>query len=168
MVKEKKQIGTVVSDTGKLVICDPNFLSQWIDNKVESKREYKDVQTNITYTYGIDFKKYDEIIFNGKTVNELIESKRLVRIPLEETGEFSNKSISHGIINKGFSQCKFEDGRQGLAFAFATLSGDGEFPVFAEFEEDRICKIWIDFTINLDDQVDNEEQIEVETELEIE
>jgi len=37
-----------------------------------------------------------------------------------------------------------------------TLSGDGEFPVFAEYQDEQICKIWIDFTINIDDTIDNE------------
>jgi len=156
MVNETKQIGTVVSDTGKLIICDTNFLSDWINNKVENKREYKDTKTNIIYLYGKDFKKYDDILFDEKTVNELISENRLLRIPFEETGEFSNEAITQGIINKGFSTCNFQDGRKGKAIAFGTTVGDGEFPVFAEYSEDQICKIWIDFTINIDDQIKNE------------
>ncbi len=156
MVTKKRQIGTVVSDTGKLIICDPDYLSDWIDNKVESKREYKDTKTDNIYVYGKNFNKYDEILFDGKTVNELIQEKRLLRIPYKETGEFSNKAITQSIINKGFSQCNFQDGRKGLALAVATLIGDGEFPVFAEFQEEQVCKIWIDFTINSDKQTENE------------
>ncbi len=156
MVTEKRQIGTIVSDTGKLIICDPNFLSDWVDNKVESKREYKDSKTNIVYVYGTDFKKYDEILFDEKTVNELIAEQRLIRVPFVETGEFSNKAVTQGIINKGFSTCKFQDGRSGKAIAFGTTVGDGEFPVFAEYQDDQICKIWIDFTLNLDDEIESD------------
>jgi len=151
MITHKKQIGTIVSDSGKLIICDPNYLSGWIDNKVESIREYKDIQTDTIYVYGKDFKKYDEILFDDKSINVLIEEKRLIRVPLEETGEFSNKSVSFGVINKGFSQCKFNDGREGLAFAFANIIGDGEFPVFAEYKDGQISKIWIDFIENQED-----------------
>jgi len=157
MVAEKVQIGSIVSDTGKLIICDPAYLSKWIDNKVENKREYKDLITGNIYVYGTDFKTYDDILLEDKSVNDLISDERLQRIPLEESGEFSNKSVSHGILDKGISQCKFEDGRKGLAFAFATLLGDGEFPIFAEFQEDRISKIWIDFTVNFDEPEDEED-----------
>ena len=52
--------------------------------------------------------------------------------------------------------CNFQDGRTGKAIAVGTLSGDGEFPVFAEYQDEQICKIWIDFTINIDDTIDNE------------
>ena len=137
--------------TGKLIICYPDYLSDWIDNKVESKREYKDVKTDKVYVFGKDFNKYDERLLDEKSVNQLIDEKRLIRLPYEETSEFSNKSVTQGIINKGFSQCNFKDNRKGLAFAMATLLGDGEYPIFAEFQEERISKIWIDFSINLDE-----------------
>ena len=156
MVTEIKQIGTIVSDTGKLLICDPNFISEWKHDKVESKREYKDIETGTVYVYGTDFKKYDEILFSERTVNELITENRLVRVPFVENGEFSNKAVTQGIINKGYALCNFQDGRTGKAIAVGTLSGDGEFPVFAEYQDEQICKIWIDFTINIDDTIDNE------------
>jgi len=153
MVTHTKQIGTIVSDTGKIMICDTNYLSDGLHNKVESKREYKDTETDNVYVYGTDFKTYNEIHFDEKTVNELIATNRIVRIPFEETGEFTNRAVTQGIINKGYSICTFDDGRAGKAIAIGTMLGDGEFPVFAEYHDEQIAKIWIDFTINIDDTI---------------
>ena len=151
MVQKTKKIGTVVSDTGKLIICDPDFLTDWKNDKFVSKKEYKDIQTGRIYTLGKDFKNLKEIILNNKSVNDLIAEKRFVRILYKETEEFSNKSITEGVINKSFSLCNFDDGRKGRAIAVGTTIGDGEFPVFAEYQDGQICKIIIDFTINLDE-----------------
>ncbi len=140
-----KQIGTIVSDTGKLIICDPDFLTDWKDNKFVSKKEYKDTVSGRIYKYGKDFNNFQEILFADKSVNDLIDEKRLVRIAYEETNEFSNKSVTEGVINKAYSLCNFQDGRNGKAIAVGTTIGDGEFPVFAEYQGSQIKKITIEF-----------------------
>ena len=150
MVKKTKQIGTIVSDTGKLIICDPDYLVEWKEDKFVSKKQYKDKKTNKMYTYGVDFSNFKEILLDNRSVNNLLQGGRLERIKYKETNEFSNKSITEGIINKSYSQCNFEDNREGLAIAVGTLLGDGKFPVFAEFQEEQIAKIWIDFTVDID------------------
>jgi len=80
----------------------------------------------------------------------LVAEKRLVRMLYPESNEFSNKSVNEGIINKGYSQCNFDDGRSGMALAVSTYAGDGEFPVFAELEDGQLTKLWIDFTKNVE------------------
>ena len=147
MVENIKQIGTVVSDTGKLIICDPDYITDWKDDKFESKKAFIDTQTEKVYTYGIDFNKFTDVLFDDKTVNQLIEEERLERIPYPETNEFAKSAVNAGVINKGFAQCNFNNGTPGQAIAIGTSVGDGEFPVFAEYTEGRISKIWIDFLV---------------------
>jgi len=150
MVTNIQQIGTVVSDTGKLIICDPDFLSLWKENQFVSHKAYQDSLDGKVYTFGIDFKNFNDILFDHKTVNDLVAEKRLVRMLYPESNEFSNKSVNEGIINKGYSQCNFDDGRSGMALAVSTYAGDGEFPVFAELEDGQLTKLWIDFTKNVE------------------
>jgi hypothetical protein len=152
MVTETKQIGSLVCDTGVIMMCDPNFAEDFRPKAFDGKREYTDTQTQIVYTFGKDFQKYNEIVLDGKTVNELIQENRWVRIPYPETGEFTTNGFFRGIINQGFASATFADGRKGKALAVGTLTGDGEYPVFAEYQGEQIAKIWIDFTINLDDE----------------
>lgn len=140
-----KKIGSLLIDTGKIILCDPGFLQNWKEDKMETRREFKDVQTGDVYAYGTDFKHFQDILFDNKSVNELIEEERLERIPYEETGEFSSSAISKGIINKGYAQCKFPAGFDGMAVAVGTAVGDGEVPVFAEFKDGAIKKLWIEF-----------------------
>ena len=90
-------------------------------------------------------KHFKDILLDHKSVNELIAEKRFERIPYDETGEFSNSAVNKGIINKGYVQCKFPTGFDGMAIAIGTDIGDGEVPVFAEFKDGAIKKLWIEF-----------------------
>jgi len=106
---------------------------------------YKDTLTATTYKYGADFKNFNDILFEGKSVNDLMEEGRLTKILYEETGEFSHSAVTKGILNKGYVQCKFLEGFDGMAIAVSVTNGDGEVPVFVEFKDGRMVKLWIDF-----------------------
>ena len=140
-----KKIGSLLIDTGKIILCDPAFLQNWKQDQFEIQKEFRDQQTGNIYTYGKDFNNFKDILLDHKSVNELIAEKRFERIPYDETGEFSNSAVNKGIINKGYVQCKFPTGFDGMAIAIGTDIGDGEVPVFAEFKDGAIKKLWIEF-----------------------
>lgn len=125
-----QQIGGLLIDTGKIILCDPGFLQNWNQDKFEAQREFEDKETGRVYACGRDFQHFNDVLLDGKSVNALIAENRLVRVPYSETGEFSNSAVSKGIINKGYVQCKFPAGFDGMAVAVGTASGDGEVPVF--------------------------------------
>lgn len=144
-MNQVKKIGSLVIDTGQLIFCDPSYLHHWKQDAFEGKRVYKDINTEILYTYMVDFQKFTDILLDNKSVNDLIEAGRLVRIPYQETGEFSNSAVIKGILNKGYTHCKFPAGFDGMAIAVGVPNGDGELPVFAEYKDDVMVKLWIDF-----------------------
>ncbi len=142
---EVKKIGSLLIDTGKLIFCDPAYLHHWKEDSFEAHRAFRDTQTNRTYVYGEDFNHFDAILFDDKSVNTLMAEKRLERIPYGESGEFSNSAVTKGVINKGYVQCNFPEGFEGMAIAVATPGGDGEIPVFAEFKDGVLKKLWLEF-----------------------
>ena len=140
-----KKIGSLLVDTGKIILCDPAFLQDWKQDKFEARREFLDTETGRVYAYGTDFQHFGDILFDHKSVNQLVDEARLVRVPYPETGEFSNSAVSQGVINKGYVQCRFPSGFDGMAVAVGTATGDGEVPVFAEFKDGVIKKLWVEF-----------------------
>jgi hypothetical protein len=140
-----KKIGTITLDTGLLVLCDPSYLRYWVQDRFEGIRRYEDTQTGQIYTYGQDFRSFQEVLLDGKSVQALIDEDRLVRIPYEESGDFSHSSILKSILNKGYAQCHFPEGFEDMAVAVGAAGGDGEVPVFAEFKDGLVSKLWIDF-----------------------
>ena len=146
------KIGTLVIDTGQLVFCDPAYLRHWVQDRFEEPRRYKDAQTEQVYTYGQDFLHFQDILFEDKSVQTLLDEGRLVRLPYEESGAFSHSNILKGILNKGYAQCRFPAGFEGMALAVGVSDGDGEVPVFAEFKNGLVSKLWIDFEQRVDDE----------------
>ncbi len=138
-MKEKK-IGEVNVDSGTLMITDPLYLSDWQNTDAEDKREYKDTENGKIYVYSKDFKRFDHILFDNKTVNQLIAEKRLELI-FEENKEYSYKAVSHTLTNRMFVECEDK-----IAVAFRTGNGDGTYPVYATFENERIVEIRIDLS----------------------
>ncbi len=139
------QIGKVCVDSAKLMIVDPLYLHEWNDNGFQDIREYEDTQNGCVYVYGKDFKKYSEILFEQKTVNELLAEGRLKKIPFVGN-DFSHNTLCHQVADNRFAQLHFEGGGEGIAVAFSCEPGDGEYPVFAELNnEDFILKVWVDF-----------------------
>lgn len=139
------KIGTLVLDTGQLVFCDPAYLRHWVEDRFEESRRYEDTQTGQIYIYGQDFHHFQDVLIEGKSVQVLEEEGRLVRVPYEESGAFSHSAILKGILNKGYAQCRFPAGFEGMALAVGVADGDGEVPVFAEFKNGLVSKLWIDF-----------------------
>ena len=143
---KKIKIGVVAVDSGKLMICDPMYLRDWKNDKFEAIRKYEDLQTGNIYTYKKDFTNFSDILIDQKTVKQLIQEKRLKEIEEDvEIKDFSFSNLVRAVNTKQFVQFNFPAGHAGLAIAFTSGNGDGEYPVYAEMEEDQLKKIYIDF-----------------------
>lgn len=132
-------------DTGKLLICDPFYLRDWIHNRTIQERKYRNKLNEKILTYGIDFQNYTDKLDSGKSVKELIEEGVLEEIPLTRKRDFSYESITENLSEEPFLEIPFANGNPGQAISFISGEGDGEYPVFAEFIDGVLKKVWIEF-----------------------
>jgi len=142
---EKIRIGELLIDTGILLLGDIVNLKKIDKTKYLNKTQLKDVETGKIYELQIDFKKFTDILFDNKTVNELIESGRLERINQSNDTDLSVENIIND-IEKGYKQLKFDNGISGKAFAVLNLQGENFYPVYIEKTGDSVERLIIEFT----------------------
>ncbi len=144
---EMEEIGVVSVDSGSLIITDPCYIdSEWLKEEFEDIRLYKDVKTKKIFQYKKDFKKYNNII-NGytKDVNTLIEEGILEEVKIKTDFSYSYKGSGAATLSEeGYGNLKFKMGHEGAGFAFSTLYGDGEYPVYAEKIDGRVVRVMVD------------------------
>lgn len=137
-MSKRVKVGVVGVDSGQVIICDPCYIdSQWDKaDDFKDTRRYKDKKGKV-YEYGKDFKHFEVVLFNDKTVNELVESKELIEIPNEVSHKFSyGGACSQTLGKNGFGQLNYELGHAGAGVVSRTAFGDGTYPVYAEVEKD--------------------------------
>lgn len=137
MTEKWVKMGVVGVDSGQLMICDPCYLNGWDkDDEYHDSRQYEDVETGKRYTIWEDFKGYEDKIddYNGKTPNELIRDKSWKEVPYEPPFKFGYNYVSHR--EKKYKQIPYQMGHAGLAVAFDSGLGDGEYEVWG-----RIAKV---------------------------
>jgi len=137
---ETKKLGEVLVESGRLMLSDPLFLPEWKTGA--PKRIYHYLPTNKTYEYQKDFSHYQDIIEEGKTVNQLISEKILIPID-QHQGEFSEPAMLESMQKTGIWQAFFDNGQAGIAFALAM--DDGIYEVMGEWHDSDLKKIWIAF-----------------------
>jgi hypothetical protein len=146
----KVQIGVVGVDSGQLIICDPCYIDEdWKNEEFKDYRRYKNINSNEELQYLEHFQHYEEVIPQyNKTMNQLLETKEWEELPRPKSDyEFSYNGVCAKTLTKeGYGQIHYNLGHPGLAVAFTSGYGDGEYPVFAEINKDnRIVKITIEF-----------------------
>jgi len=167
MNKEKVLLGYACVDSGQLIITDPCYLK---DFKTHLSDEdlgydiYRHVKTGKLWSYVVanrrdgllinEFPCYSTVIEEyGKTPNELIESGEFILTDIDPTphiseGEYSYRGTCKLTSNKNQGgQLKFNAKHAGAGVAFKSGYGDGEYPVYAEYnEEGVITRVIIEFT----------------------
>lgn len=136
-----KQIGEIFLDTGVLVVGDLISLKRMKQTSHQSIRQFVHSQSQQTYTQGVDFQKFTDLLLDGLSVNELIAQGLLVEVKHTNDTELSSENIVND-LGAGFKQIKFENGTNGKALA--VLSEEGFYPVYAETDERGISKLVID------------------------
>lgn len=143
-------IGAVGVDSGQLLITDPSYIdSQWSDEPFEQlDRTYTDKTTGDVFRWGQDFTDFSAPLPGfAQSVNELIESGRLEKIPsLPWAGDFRysyNGSCQATLSSDGFGELAYERGHAGAGVAFRSGWGDGFYPVYGEKHDGRIMRVYI-------------------------
>ncbi len=171
MKTEIKKIGFVRADSGQLMICDPCFINNHF------KTEEADPYSNHTifkhtkdqslwqFSYNGILKSYHKKVneFPGgyndvipkykKTPQELMESEEFIDSGIDpephiKEGDFSFDGMCKMNSKKSYGQFVFEDSKH-AGVTFILGYGDGTYPVYAEFKDNIIQKVWIEFS---DDQ----------------
>lgn len=167
------KLGVVGVDSGKLIICDPRYISSEFaepDSGGKSDSMHTIYRNNsdgrlwqFTYWCEPSYSNvnafpgtYETIIPEyGKTPNQLIKEGVFVESDLDPTphipsGEFSFRGICKvtDSANQG-GQLNYKLGHPGVAVAFRSGFGDGQYEVFAEIIEtedfgERVKKVWIE------------------------
>ena len=151
-MKRTVKLGVVGVDSGQLIICDPCYIdSQWDQEEFEDIRRYQHKATGKVLQYRVDFPHYMKVIPEfGKNMNEMIEKGEVEELPKPPARlEFSYNACCRKTDTIEDGQLYYRLGHPGVAVAFRSGLGDGEYPVFAEIEDvegfgERITKVWVE------------------------
>ncbi len=142
---EKTKLGNILLDTGVLLIGDIKNIKKFKQSPFKNNARLKDNQTGKIYEYKVNFQKFTDILFDNKTVNELIECGVLNRIISTNNTELSTENIVTD-LEKGYKQFHFENGTSGKAFAFLNQNGEKFYPIYLEKNEKGIERLVIEFS----------------------
>jgi len=163
------KIGEVGVDSGQLIITDPyNIEDEFLNPDSKGLNDYAHTIYRCEndgllwqFTYGgkVSYPNkvnpfpgsYEDVIpLYGKTPNELIRSKIFIPTDMDPTPhipkeEFSYRGICKTTIQNIYGQLYYKMGHPGVAVAFNTGMGDGVYDVYAEVENGRVWKVWVEF-----------------------
>ena len=159
----KKLLGYVNVDSGQLMVTDPCYLKQFENNEYKPTRTFVSKADPLcTIVWGEDFHNYEEDIIPkpyNKNMNTLIKQGVFVEV---EDDEIDSSYSYVGACHQSTKNEK-QGGSlgNGLGVSFATGFGDGEYSVYAYYEDingwgRRIKKIEIEFITDEDLEEDNE------------
>lgn len=146
----KKLIGRVGVDSGQLLVCDPAYIEpEWKVEEFKDVRSYRHILSEKVFVFLKDFMRYDDIILDGKSMNDLLREGAA-----EEVFELINNSFSYaGCCSVSHSEnqggsLNYRLGHEGVGVVFSSGYGDGFYPIYAFYDKNgKIVKI----EINLDE-----------------
>ncbi len=133
-------------------------LKKFKQDTYKNNTKLKNKSTGKIYEFKVDFQKYSDILFDNKTVTELLENNILEKINSTNDTELSTENIATD-LEKGFKRLDFENGTVGKAFAFLNLTGEGFYPIYLETTENGVERLVIEFQKQ---DFDNENEIKKE------
>ena len=158
----KTLIGKVGVDSGQLMVTDPCYLNRFENNDYNPTRKYVSVtDKKKIIEWPRDFYNYEDDIIDGynKNMNTLIKDKLFIQVK----DEIIDSSYSYVGACHQSTKNENQGGSlgNGLGVSFATGFGDGEYSVYAYYEDingwgRRIKKIEIEF-ITDDDLIDDDD-----------
>jgi hypothetical protein len=144
---DMEEIGSVSVDSGQLLITDPCYIdSEWSKEEFEDIRLYKDKKTKRILQFRKDFQMYTDVIDGyTKDVNTLIRDGDLEEVEIKGKLSYSYNGAAQATLSEeGYGSLKFKLGHEGAGFAFRTLYGDGDYPVYGEKIDDKLVRVTVD------------------------
>jgi len=136
----KVQIGVVNVDSGQLIICDPCYIErEYETEEFKDVRSYKHIESGEILTWKVDFPNFAVLMPKyGKSMNELINTGEWEKLPMPEPEQnFSYYAVCHATLSDEerppYHQLNHRMGHPGVAVAFSTKIGDGQYPVIATY-----------------------------------
>ena len=145
-------LGHVNVDSGQLMVTDPCYLTNFINNDFNPKTKYMNVRDNKKIVvHPDDFFNYEDDMIKGynKNMNTLINEGVFVKLEDDKI----DSSYSYVGCCHQTSKTDKQGGvlASGLGVAFTSGWGDGSYPVYAHYEDNRIKKIEIEFFTDEED-----------------
>ena len=138
-----KHLGYVGVDSGQLMIVDPCYLDDWVDEEYIDNRAVESVETGKVYVFSKDFKDY-EVELEGKTVNQHISDGSFYNTPDDTPLTFSYNGVSHGTCGESpYVSIPYALGHEGRAVSFRSGYGDGTYSIEGRIENGRVLEIRI-------------------------
>lgn len=143
----KKLLGYVGVDSGQVIITDPCYLKGFVNDDMKDIRVYKLISTGKDFQFGKDFLTYEEMIYKGKTMNQLIADKEVIDLSdkYHKVFDYSYNGACNRTIYDKRGGGEIGLGEQGVVSR--TGWGDGNYPVYAHYDKEtgRISKLEIEF-----------------------
>ena len=140
----KELLGHVGVDSGQLMVTDPCYLKQFVNNEYNPKRRYVNNKKAHMIEWPHDFFNYEDDMIEpyDKNMNTLINE--FVFVQLED----DKIDSSYSYVGCCHQTCKTDKQggvlASGLGVAFTSGWGDGSYPVYAYYDTSgRISKIEI-------------------------
>jgi hypothetical protein len=146
-------LGHVNVDSGQLMVTDPCYLTNFENNAFKPTRKYVSKADPLEIIeWPQDFYNYEEDIIKpyDKNMNTLIKKGLFVKLEDEELADTSYSyngscSVTCYSLNQGGEL------GNGRGVSFSSGYGDGSYPVYAHYEDNRIKKIEIEFFTDEED-----------------
>lgn len=143
----KKLLGHIGVDSGHVLITDPCYLSAWKDNEFKDIRIYELKGAKKIFRFGKDFSDYNDVIYKGLNMNQLIKSKKVTDVSAQYHNVFDysyNGSCNRTLYDKRQGG-EIGIGENGVVSCSGW--GDGSYPVYAHYDKKtgRVSKLEIIF-----------------------
>jgi hypothetical protein len=135
-------IGSCGVDSGQLMITDPCYVKDFVNNNMQDKRVFTVTATGKRYKLWQNFKNFEEVIHDGKTMNQLIAEGKVVETlepGLDNTYSYSG-ACDQTLYDKRGGGTLFNGIGAEMGVAVRTADGDGCYPVFVKHDTDGAVK----------------------------
>lgn len=138
-VEEWSKAGYVGVERGQLLMCDPSSIdTHWVKKpRVASKLVHTDGRVFYCTHHGVQpehgaipFRRFDEILLDGKTVSELVRDGALKGVASDERPDFSYNGCCMALRDCTAGELPFLTGQPGAGVVCETGLGDGTYPVY--------------------------------------